>query len=812
MNNIYNFPSGITSNEEKKSNEFGEKVAKAIFNEWFSSDKFVARRNWIDRMRQHASGEHDMQYYEKWFCGNDNKSHSYKKFINVDFKERCRILPNKLDIIKNNIHDFNFEPQANSIDPSNKEIKKEKLIKKIALVKSKQLIKDAEQYLGIKTIDPDTIPESEDEVMLDSLLNGKEKIEKAEELLIKSIFLDNDIKNKNKRFIDDLVELGMMSAHIRTDRNYGILIDYNDPYNYIHSKTDDPYFLDCNYHGVIKRLSVSEIKKISTIDLSTELLKKATTHHTSFIYQKDFFADDNNKIDTLFFSYLTHHDDMYVEEENAFGNKRLIYKKNKKFNKEKDKENRINDVYDVWYNGVAILNTSENSSYDINNLLVIKWERAENMPLNPLTSKPLPPFITIAPNYKSNKPHSVLERAIQPFIEAQKLDLKIQHLSSELRPSTIDVDVSIFNGITTKDGDKIPAEDLFGLYFGKGIRLSQQNDDSMLPQTQRQLQESNAPATTNLERSVDLYRFRVQQMKEALGLNDATDNVNSNPKTLVAVQEIARLNSNTALKHLVDGFLDFHLMISKNISYSLNNVYKWSSTLKEKYNNIIGTDDIINLEVLKGRPSSYFGIYIDYIPTTEDIMSFNTDLNTALQTGGITIDDLITLKRIKNIKIAENLLRVRLKINKKQQQEEGELKAQQQININSQSAIVKQEEERKTIELKYAKEMDLLEAQSFYTHQRLKMQTEMQIGIDNNDIEGRLKLAEISAVTQFERDRFKKDREEETRLNVVNQQAKNKSELTEQNKYGVLPSFRRFNPMEEVNQSNSIASPITSPS
>ncbi len=283
-NNIYNFPSNTASNEEKKDIKYGEKVAQAIFKEWFTSGTHNQRRKWIDTMREHASGEHKMDYYERWFCGGDDKKKTYKDFINVDFEQRCKMLPNKLDIIKNNINDFNFEPQANSIDPTNKEIKKDKLIKKIALVKSKELIENAKKYLGIDTINPDEIPESEDEVMLDSLLNGKEKIEKAEELLIKSIFLENNIKHKNRRFIDDLVDIGIMSAHVRTDKDYGIVIDYNDPYNYIHSKTNDPYFLDCNYHGVVKRVPISEVKKMSQIDLDDEMLRKAANQQTPFTY------------------------------------------------------------------------------------------------------------------------------------------------------------------------------------------------------------------------------------------------------------------------------------------------------------------------------------------------------------------------------------------------------------------------------------------------------------------------------------------------------------------------------------------------
>lgn len=794
-NNIYNFPSNTASNEEKKDIKYGEKVAQAIFKEWFTSGTYNQRRKWIDTMREHASGEHRMDYYERWFCGGDDTKKTYKDFINVDFEQRCKMLPNKLDIIKNNINDFNFEPQANSIDPTNKEIKKDKLIKKIALVKSKGLIENAKKYLGIDTINPDEIPESEDEVMLDSLLNGKEKIEKAEELLIKSIFLENNIKHKNRRFIDDLVDIGIMSAHVRTDKDYGIVIDYNDPYNYIHSKTNDPYFLDCNYHGVVKRVPISEVKKMSQIDLDDEMLRKAANQQTPFTYSSEYFADDNNKVDILHFSFLTHHDDLYVEEENAFGNKRLMYKKNKKFTY--NKSNRINDVYDVWYNGVAILNADGSSSYDTHNMQVIKWCRAENTPLNPITFKPLPPFITVAPSMKNNKLHSVLERAIPHFIEAQKLDLKIQHLSSELRPSIIDVDVSVFDGITAKDGEKIPAEKIFGLFFGKGIRLYQTHDENMTPQNQRPLQETNNPATGNLERALQMYLFRINQMKESLGINDATDSVNPNPRTLVAIQEIARLNSNMALRHLVDGYLDFQLMMAKNISYSLNNVYRWSKQLKEKYNNLIGSDDMISLEDLKGRPSAYFGIYIDYIPTHEDIRQFNEDINIAMQSGSINIDDVITLKRVKNIRIAESLLRVRIKLNAKNKDKESQMKAQQQIDINAQSAIVKQEEERKTLEFKYAKEMELLEAQSYYAHQKTQVQTDAQIQVDNNDFAGRMELAKIGAYAQYERDKYKKDREEEIRMGIVNQQAKNKSELTEQQKYGILPSFRKFNVMED---------------
>jgi imidazoleglycerol phosphate synthase glutamine amidotransferase subunit HisH len=47
------------------------------------------------------------------------------------------------------------------------------------------------------------------------------------------------------------------------DPNYGIVEEYVDPAYFVHSFTDDPTFSDIIYAGHMKRMSISELKRIA---------------------------------------------------------------------------------------------------------------------------------------------------------------------------------------------------------------------------------------------------------------------------------------------------------------------------------------------------------------------------------------------------------------------------------------------------------------------------------------------------------------------------------------------------------------------
>ena len=109
------FPSQVVSDDEKRSFEYGLKVAKAIENEWFVYDrgtnKFDSLRNDFHRLRLYARGEQSIQKYKDELSINGDLS-----YLNLDWKP-VPIIPKFVDIVVNGIAERTYDIKAYSQDP-----------------------------------------------------------------------------------------------------------------------------------------------------------------------------------------------------------------------------------------------------------------------------------------------------------------------------------------------------------------------------------------------------------------------------------------------------------------------------------------------------------------------------------------------------------------------------------------------------------------------------------------------------------------------------------------------------------------------
>ena len=66
-----------------------------------------------------------------------------------------------------------------------------------------------------------------------------------------------------RRAVNDLVTCGMAVVKRNNDPNYGITEEYIDPAFFFHSYTEDPTFSDLIYAGHVKKISISELKRLA---------------------------------------------------------------------------------------------------------------------------------------------------------------------------------------------------------------------------------------------------------------------------------------------------------------------------------------------------------------------------------------------------------------------------------------------------------------------------------------------------------------------------------------------------------------------
>ena len=109
------FPSQVVSDLEKMSTEYGLKVAKAIEQEWFNSDrnnnKYISNLNNFHKLRLYARGEQSIQKYKDELSINGDLS-----YLNLDWKP-VPIIPKFVDIVLNGMAERVYDIKAYSQDP-----------------------------------------------------------------------------------------------------------------------------------------------------------------------------------------------------------------------------------------------------------------------------------------------------------------------------------------------------------------------------------------------------------------------------------------------------------------------------------------------------------------------------------------------------------------------------------------------------------------------------------------------------------------------------------------------------------------------
>ena len=198
------FPSQIASDGEKMSDDYGLQVARAIQNEWFSSNsgttRFRSNQNTFHNLRLYARGEQSVQKYKDELSVNGDLS-----YLNLDWKP-VPILSKFVDIVVNGIADRSFDLKAYSQDPYGVSKRTKYMESIIRDLQTKELNEFAKEAFGMNLFEnsPEQLPDSKEELELHMQLSYKQGIEIAEEIAINTLLDGNYYDLTKKRLYYDL--------------------------------------------------------------------------------------------------------------------------------------------------------------------------------------------------------------------------------------------------------------------------------------------------------------------------------------------------------------------------------------------------------------------------------------------------------------------------------------------------------------------------------------------------------------------------------------------------------------------------------
>ena len=256
---ITNFPSQAVSDLEKMTKEYGLKVARAIEGEWFNdrTSKYTTTKNNYHKLRLYARGEQPIQKYKNELSINGDLS-----YLNLDWKP-VPIVPKFVDIVVNGMAQRSYEVKAFSQDSYGVSKRTEYMESILRDMRTRDFNDKAIQNFGVNLYEnnPDTLPDTEEELGLHMQLDYKQAVELAEEQAINVLMEGSKFDLTKRRCLYDLTTIGIGAVKTTFNFSEGAKIEYVDPANLVYSYSDSPYFEDIYYVGEVKEVPVNELAK-----------------------------------------------------------------------------------------------------------------------------------------------------------------------------------------------------------------------------------------------------------------------------------------------------------------------------------------------------------------------------------------------------------------------------------------------------------------------------------------------------------------------------------------------------------------------
>jgi len=778
------FPDLFVSDSEKDTLEYGLQIGQAIQYEWFRKSGNQCRfyGQWRDyhRLRLYARGEQPVQKYKNELAIDGDLS-----YLNLDWTP-VPIIPKFVDVVVNGMNDRLFKVQAYAQDALSAENRSAFQDMIEADMVAKPILHQIQKGFGVNPFatDPDELPNNDEELALYMQLNYKPGVEIAEEEAINTLFEENHYANVRKRVDYDIAVIGIGITKQYFLPGEGVKIDYVDPANVVYSYTEDPYFKDCFYWGEIKTVPMTELIKIDpslTNDDLTEISKYSQAwynyYNLSQFYENSIFYRDTATL--LYYNYKTTNTIVYKKKKLEGGGVRMV-EKDDQFNppEEKMKDGNFEKVekkIDVWYEGVMVMGTN----------IMLEWKKMENM-VRPQSASQhaMPNYIACAPRMYKGMIESLVRRMISFADLIQITHLKLQQVIARLVPDGVFIDADGLNEVDLGTGNAYNPQDALRLYFQTGSVIGRSfTQDGEFNNAKVPIQQLTASSGQGKINSlVASYNHYLDMLRSVTGLNEARDGSKPDPYSLVGVQKLAALNSNTATRHILEGSLYITQTLAEALSIRVADILEFAE-FKEEFKMQIGKYNVAILEEINELYMYDFGIFIEVAPDEEEKAQLEQNIQMALSKNDINLEDAIDIRELKNIKLANQLLKI--KRQKKQDQDQQFAMQQKQMDAQAKMQVVQMqsEQEMRRIQMEGQIQMQGKQAEVAFEIEKMKNEAMLKQQLMQHEFNYNMQLKgrEEQSIDKREKER---EKAKDKRISQANTE---QSKLIQQRKNNLPP-------------------------
>ena len=779
INNTYSsFPDQVVPDEVKESMEYGKQVGMAIEGDWFSGtragveNRFNTQYNNFRMRRLYARAEQPVQKYKDELAINGDLS-----YLNLDWKP-VPIIPKFVDIVVNGMDDKLYDIKAFAQDPESRRARSKYAEDILRDMQAKEFLENLQGAVGINlfnTSKPEELPENKEELDLHMQLSYKQASEIAAEEAINNTLEFNKYSLTKKRLIEDIVTLGIGACKTNWNKAEGVKVDYVDPARMVYSYTEDPNFQDIWYVGEVKALSLAEVKKQFPY-LDNEQLEKLEQYqgNASFLYNynKNY---DGNYIYLLYYEYKTYSEQVYKIKKTATGLDKALEKPDTFNPPENDNFDRVSRSIEVLYSGCKVL------GYD----MMLQWEMCKNM------TRPKSNLVKVNMNYNICAPklykgriESLVGRMMGFADMIQLTHLKIQQVISKVIPDGVYLDVDGLAEVDLGNGTTYNAKEALNMYFQTGSILGRSMTVDGDPNPGRvPIQELQSSSGGNkIQSLIQTYQYYLQMIRDVTGLNEARDGSMPNSDSLVGLQKLAAANSNVATKHILNSYLYLTLKTCENIVLRTSDSIEFALT-EEALKNSISTWNVGQLDDLKNIHLFDYGLYLDLVPDEREKEQLEANIQAALTKGSINLEDAIDVRNINNLKLANQMLKLKRKRAAAAAQAANQANIQAQAQANAQAseaaALAEVQKKQAVMDVEVKKE----KAKSQFEIERMRVEAQIKRELMELEFNYNMQLGQQKINRETDREKLIEDRKDKRAKIIGTQQ----SAMIDQKKNDLTP-------------------------
>jgi hypothetical protein len=540
---------------------------------------------------------------------------------------------------------------------------------------------------------------------------------------------------------------------------------------------------DLTYAGHIKRITISELRRLAGDDFTEEEYRQMATNvqnkyandpnKLSHSYydrnlQRTIFGYDEYIVEVMDFEFLSVDDVFYESKESRFGNVGFYYKgmmyqppKESVFDR---KPIRMSFV--TLYGGSYIIGTNKMYGYGMKN----------NQPRNihDITRTRLS-YSAVAVNMRRMIPKSMVSGIVGFADQLQITHLKIQQSIAKAKPDGLIIDIEGLENVQLGQGGELQPLEIQDIYEQTGIFYYRSKNPEGGFQNPPIREIGNA--IRNIEAYVNTYNHYLRMIRDATGINEVVDASTPKGDALVGVRQQAIEASNNATYDITHASM---MLYKKVVEYIVKcvQIMPSQSVIYRVYENAIGKSNMDVLASFKDLPMYNFGVRVVPEMSDMDKAYLEANIQQSLAQGEIDLEDAMAIRRLKDVDQAEQLLVVRRKKRIKQRQDIAAQNSQMQAQMNQQTAQASAEAEAQTEQVKASLELE-----------KMKLEATIKLDLLEREYALKIDLAKAEAAARMEvnqEDRnFRMDVEskrEQAKDERVKKQAVEQSKLISQRK------------------------------